>query len=285
MSDQEQNQQTAEQEASAASAEFLAGFDAVRNSDEQHSPESAPVEDAPAQEVEPESKQDAPGDTGKGEPDEPNGESEEPMFFGMTESQVKSLLERSARVDEIENQLRKAHGKIGELNSHLQNLTQKPTQQAPAEAETGDLGEFESDFPEVVAIARKTVMDAIKGLPAQAGASQDPAEIEKAINIAVMDATHDGWRDTVSSQDFALWIATQPEDVQVTFNTTNSAKELGRIIKSFDGWKDQVKDRGNRNKQRLEQALIPSGNTARVAHAPTPHDEFLAGFNSVRNQR
>lgn len=283
MSDQETNQQTAEQD----SADFLAGFDSVRNSDEHRSPEPQAVE-AETNDVDPEAEKDKSPKGAQGEAEKPEGDPEEPMFFGMSESQVKSLLERSARVDEIENQLRKAHGKIGELNSHLQTLSQhKPTPQAPAESELGDLGQWESDFPEVVAIARKTVMDAIKGLPAQAGAPQsvDPVEIDKAINMAVMDATHDGWRDTVGSQDFTLWIATQPEDVQETFNTTNSAKDLGRILKSFDGWKSQAKDRGNRNKQRLEQALIPSGNTARVSHAPTPEDEFLAGFNSVRNQR
>lgn len=276
MDEQELNQQTAEQD----NADFLSGFNAVRGSDEQVSPETKPIEqdaavEQPEASAEPEAKE------------ESKDEAEEPMFFGMSESQIKSLLERSARVDEIENQLRRAHGKIGELNSHLQNLSQpKPTQTAPAEADMGELNQWAEDFPEVAAIARKTVMDAMKDLPAHASTPQgvDETELAKAINIAVMDATHDGWRETVGSQDFTLWIATQPEAVQDTFNTTISAKELGGIIKSFDGWKSRTQDRSSRNKQRLEQALVPTGNSSKVSHAPTPQDEFLAGFNSVRNQ-
>lgn len=118
MDEQELNKQTQEQEQN--SADFLSGFNSVRSPDEE-SPEPKRVEKEAAAEVAPEQpvKEEA---------------KDEPMFFGMTESQIKSLLERSARVDDIENQLRKAHGKIGELNANFQNLStqQKPTQSAPA---------------------------------------------------------------------------------------------------------------------------------------------------------
>ena len=277
MDEQELNQQTAEQD----NADFLSGFNAVRSSDnEQPLPEQKPVEPEPvAEQPETPPKEEA--------KEESKEESDEPTFFGMSESQVKSLLERSARVDEIESQLRKAHGKIGELKSHLQNLSQqKPTQPAPADTASDETEQWAQDFPEIAEIARKAAKDAMKDVQQQASAPAgvDETEIAKAINIAVLDATHDGWRDTVSSQDFTLWIATQPEAVQETFNTTISAKELGGIIKSFDGWKSRTQDRSIRNKQRLEQALVPSGNASKVSHAPTPQDEFLAGFNSVRNQ-
>lgn len=281
MDQQELNVQTAEQD----NADFLSGFNAVRPDDAQALPEPKVVEPEPADDKPEVTSEEPPKEASK---DEAEGQT----FFGMSESQIKSLLERSARVDEIENQLRRAHGKIGELNANLQNLSsqQKPTQNAPAE-QSGDEGtdRWAEDFPEVAAIARKVAAEAVQAqLPTsqgQAAPALDQVEIEKAINIAVMDATNEGWRDTVNSQDFTLWIATQPEDVQETYNTTISAKELGKVLKSFDSWKTSTIDRSNRNKQRLEQALIPTGNASKVSHAPTAHDEFLAGFNSVRNQR
>ena len=107
-------------------------------------------------------------------------------------------------------------------------------------------------------------------------------EIVREANLAIMDANYDGWRDTINTQDFALWIATQPADVQEQFNNTVSAKVLGGVLSSFDNWKNKVADRGNKSKARLEQALIPSGNAAKVSHAPSAHDEFVAGFNAVR---
>ena len=281
MDDQELNERTAEQD----SADFLSGFNAVRPDDapplpEQKAIEPEPTAEKPEQPTEEEAKE------------ESKDESEEPMFFGMSESQIKSLLERSARVDEIENQLRRAHGKIGELNANLQNLSQspKPTQAAPAaQDDDKSTDQWAQDFPEVAAIARKIAAETIQAqmsgqAPVQSQPAVDEAEITKAINLAVMDATHEGWRDTVNSQDFTLWIATQPVDVQETYNTTISAKELGNVIKSFDGWKASTQDRSARNKKRLEDALIPSGSAAKVSHAPSAHDEFLAGFNSVRNQ-
>ena len=281
MTDQELNEQTAEQD----NADFLSGFNAVRPDNAQALPEPKPEEpelsdDKPEQ---PEAKE-------ENQPEQSNDEQEEATYFGMTESQVKSLLERSARVDEIESQLRKAHGKIGELNANLQNLAQqKPTQQAPVDTALADIPEeWTEQFPEVVAIAQKIAAETIsKQLSSQQPAqAQVPDEdgLTRAINLAVMDATHEGWRDTVASQDFTLWIATQPQDVQDTFNTTISAKELGKVIKDFDGWKAKTQDRSSRNKQRLEQAIVPTSSNAKVSHAPTPHDEFLAGFNAVRGR-
>lgn len=285
MDEQELNEQTQEQEQN--SADFLSGFNSARSPDEE-SPEPKRVEKEAAAEVAPEQPaEEAAKDESQGEPDEP-------MFFGMTESQIKSLLERSARVDDIENQLRKAHGKIGELNANFQNLStqQKPTQSAPAtQVEDGELDQLEQDFPELARIAeakaRKIAAEMIGEMTGKAPAqspSMSDADIQAEINMAILDATNEGWREKISSQDFKLWIATQPADVQETFDKTNSAKELGKVIKDFDGWKTSTQDRSIRNKQRLEAAVTPSGSSAKISHAPSAQDEFLAGFNSVRNQ-
>lgn len=285
MDEHELNEQTQEQEQN--SADFLSGFNSVRSPDEE-SPEPKRVEKEVVAEVAPEKPaEEAAKDESQGEPDEP-------MFFGMTESQIKSLLERSARVDDIENQLRKAHGKIGELNANFQNLSNqhKPTQSAPAtQAEDGELDQLEQDFPELARIAeakaRNIAAEMIGEMTGKAPAqspSMSDADIQAEINMAILDATNEGWREKISSQDFKLWIATQPADVQETFDKTNSAKELGKVIKDFDGWKTSTQDRSIRNKQRLEAAVIPSGSSAKISHAPSAQDEFLAGFNSVRNQ-
>lgn len=273
--EQEQIEQSAEQD----NADFLSGFNAVRPDDAQALPEQkqevAP-EETPAQEEE--AKEEA------------KAEADEPTFFGMSESQIKSLLERSAQVDEIKDQLRKAHGKIGELNSTVQNLSsqrQQPTQQAPATSlDEGEMSQWEQDFPELAQLAeakaRKIATEMMSGQVNSQSQSISRDEIVREANLAIMDANYDGWRDTINTQDFALWIATQPADVQEQFNNTVSAKVLGGVLSSFDNWKNKVADRGNKSKARLEQALIPSGNAAKVSHAPSAHDEFVAGFNAVR---
>ena len=273
--EQEQIEQSAEQD----NADFLSGFNAVRPDDAQALPEQkqevAP-EETPAQE--------------EAAKEEAKAEADEPTFFGMSESQIKSLLERSAQVDEIKDQLRKAHGKIGELNSTVQNLSsqrQQPTQQAPATSlDESEMSQWEQDFPELAQLAeakaRKIATEMMSGQVNSQSQSISRDEIVREANLAIMDANYDGWRDTINTQDFALWIAAQPADVQEQFNNTVSAKVLGGVLSSFDNWKNKVADRGNKSKARLEQALIPSGNAAKVSHAPSAHDEFVAGFNAVR---
>ena len=275
--EQEHIEQTSEQN----TADFMAGFNAVRNSD---------AEAPEMQAVEAEKKEDEPVTAEEQTTDATEAAAEEQTFFGMTESQIKSLLERSAKVDSIEDQLRRANGKIGELNGTLQQLAaqRQPTQHAPAPPlEDEELKRWAEDFPEVSAIAearaRQIASEMMQGMQQQAPAF-DKNEMIRETNIAILDATQDGWRETINSQDFALWIATQPADVQEAYATTNSAKVLGGVLNSFNGWKAKTEDRGAKSKARLESALLPSGGTAKVSHAPTANDEFLAGFNAVRSQ-
>lgn len=254
---------------------FEAGFNRISSGEE------APVVEDPTPEATPDEK--TPGD-------EPVAE-DPAKHFGFTEEQIKSLLERSTKVDSIEDQLRKAYGKIGELNSTLQSLveSQKAKPSTPISADDDALSEAEEAFPEFRAIAdarakkiASEIMSEYVGKIPQTAPNITKDEIVREANIAIMDATHEGWRDTLASQDFALWIATQPEDVQDTFSQTVSAKELGKIVKNFDAWKAKTSAAGSKNKQRLEQALTPESASSKVTHAVSDHDAFVAGFNSVR---
>lgn len=272
-----------EQTAEEGMNSFLSGFNEVRPDDAKPLPEPKVVADpvvekvvAPASDESIASPTEAPA--------------EEPLFAGMTESQIKSLLERSARVDDIELQLRKANGKIGELNANLQTLSQhRPTQAAPAEKLAGNGSDaLDEEFPEVVAIARRIAEETLQANKPSAQADQpaaiDRAAIEEEINLAVMDSTQAGWRETIGTQDFKLWIATQTPEVQQTFNTTISAATLTGVIQDFKSWKTTVDSRSTRNKKLLEDSVLPDGNSSKVSHAPSDRDQFLAGFNAVRSQ-
>lgn len=254
--------------------EFEAGFNAVRGSDEQSPEPEKQTTVEPQSEV---AEQPEPTKA-EAEPEE-----EKPVLAGLTESQIKTLLERASRVDEIEKQLRNAHGKIGELNGTLKELktAKQPTQSAPADT-SEDFSDFERDFPEVAKLARKTVDDHLK---AQQPAQQaQPADYQKDIQLALMDTLHDGWREAVQSQDFSLWLATQADDVQQTYHTTESAKVLGSVINGFKDWQKSSQNRSAKSKQRLEAAITPDGNPSRITQAPSADDDFAAGFYSVRQR-
>lgn len=252
-------------------ADFMAGFAAVMDPDssESKAPEAAVQVDPPVQEEPP-----------AAEPEKDSAPEEE-MFLGMSASQIKTLLEKAAKVDQIEEQLRKAHGKIGELNSHLhQSKATPPTQNDAPAVKDEELSQWEKDFPEVAALV-EAKLRRLQPMPAAPEAPQTgltPTDVA----MQVLDVTHDGWRDTIASQDFNLWIATQDEAVQDTFATTANAKAMGKILSDFTAWKTKVADRGAKSKARLEEAIVPTGNGSKVVTAPTEHDQFLAGFNAVR---
>lgn len=255
-------------------AAFVAGFNG-NNSDDHESPEKPAEKES--------SNSDAPEDEG--------GNQDEPLFAGFTESQVKGFFERSAKFDELSQQLQKAHGKIGELNRTLQEIQQrKPTHgNAPAaELEDVDLSEFESTFPEIGPVvdarARKIAQEIMAGYQPQSQSAEDiQGQIDKAVTLKVLDMTHKGWQQEVGSQDFKLWMATQPESAQQAYASTWDASEFVGFLDGFKAWKQSASSRASKSKQRLSAALVPSG-SARVNHAPSDEDAFVAGFHSARPQ-
>ena len=289
--DQEQPQQTKEE----FDAEVESAFNQTLNPGDE--PELKVYEEKP---------QDESISEGEGEQEAKSEEVDtDPVVFGgLRESQVKTLLERAARVDAIEEQLRKAHGKIGELNGSMIELRQ--TRQQPAvkqqqnDNELLDDSFFESlaaDYPELPATIEQKAQRMAQEILEQQGytqqpqeqqyqqpaqsASPDPYEIQKAIGIAVMDATHSGWRETVQSQDFQLWLATQPERARTAYENTVDPSELWGIINGFNSHSAAI-GKTTRNRQRLDAAIVPDARSGKVSHAMTEEEAMIAAFNSGR---
>lgn len=247
---------------------FKAGFDQVTGNGNPaqekpvaEEPKTEQVESAPAQEV-------------KEEP------AEEPGFAGFTASEIKSLLSRAAKVDQLEDGLRKAHGKLGELNGVIQEFRKAPVQ-AQAQQEQTEFSHVEEDYPDIAAYIKAQTGALERRIPEGQPQQQAAATANVDMQAELMDHLHDGWREKISSQDFGLWLATQPEDVIATFNSTQKAKELSGVIGKFDAWANGRETRQTKSKQRLEQALTPNGNAGKPKLAPTEHDAFLAGFKSA----
>lgn len=248
---------------------FQAGFNSV-SGDEPPAQETVAEVVAPTETVEAEQ---AP------EPLEEAGE--QPVFAGFTESELKSLLARAAKVDELEAQVRKAHGKIGELNGTMQEFRKAPTQtpsvKVPAPEEYSHV---ESDYADIAAYVNARV-GAVESRIQEQAPQQQAAEPAPNMQLELMDHLHEGWREKIGSQDFKLWITTQPDDVRETFESTQKAKELSAVIGKFDAWAGGRDTRQTKSKQRLEQALTPTGTPGKPKTAPSAEDAFLEGFKSI----
>lgn len=264
---------------------FLAGFNEVRPSDDFQLPEVEQEEVAEEKEPEAEAKAEEP------EQKEEATEQEAPRIAGFTEVEIRRLLDRAAKVDELEQQVRKANGKIGELNGKLNEFsTKRPEVPAVSPAiDNPELEQWAKDYPELVALAEaraNAIADA--KLNERLGNIQAPdvsaikAEIQRETQLELMDTLHEGWRETVSTQEFNTWLASQDDNTQQLFATTERANDLSRVLKGFESWKKNTVDRSAKSKQRLEAALTPSGAPSKPVHAPTEEDAFLAGFRNIR---
>ena len=224
------------------------------------------------------------------------------VLDGFKRSEVKRLLEQASKVTDLEQQLRKAHGKIGELNTRIQP---KAPAQPAAPAHTAapelpqELKQFEQDFPEFATYAKALLQSqqpaAQAAPPAQeeqtvataanpASAELDPVVIE----LAVMDRMHSGWREKVAGQEFSLWLAAQGQEVQSAFAAADTAQAMAAVIGQFDQWeaaKAAQAQKHAKGKQRLAAAVTPQGNAPQPQAALTEDQAFEMGFNAIMGRR
>lgn len=267
-----------------ASEDALAGVQAGADANPQPDPlqasEVPPSDEAPA-------------------PQEPVAEDDPVVFDGFKRSEMRRFMENAAEVDSLKRQLDKAHGRIGELNRHVQQI---PSQAAPAAAPAHkvpelppNLKQVEEDYPDVAAYVRALVPQfqqqqeappADVQPPVATGAAQavqagpaDPMEVE----LALMDRMHSGWREKIASQEFTLWKATQDAQVQQAFDSAHTADALAAVIGQYDQWanaRGAAADKSAKGQARLKAAALPSGNAPRPQAEPTEQEAFEAAFNS-----
>jgi hypothetical protein len=118
----------------------------------------------------------------------------------------------------------------------------------------------------------------------QEQAGPDPMALE----MAVLDRMHTGWREKISSQEFNLWLNAQGEQVQQEFAEAATADGMGSLLGKYEAWttaRATAADKAAKGQARLKAAVTPSGNAPRPQAAPTEEEEFLAAFQATMGQR
>ena len=318
MDEQQQQEQQAQQQAEARAqeeADFHRAF-AETSGAEPPASTAAPVSAAAEQggkgavtqeasEQQQEEATAAAGTDGQSAQQQPaTAEDDDPVeFAGFKRSELRRLLGNAAEVDTLKRQLDKAHGSIGDLlRKSQQPVPAAPAAPAPAAATElpPQLKQFEQDYPDVAEYARALIglhnqqprqeappaeaqQPVATGEAPQVQAGHDPMALE----LAVMDRMHTGWRDKVDSQDFNLWLAAQGEQVQKEFAEAGTADSLGAVIGKYDQWtaaRTAAADKAAKGQQRLKAAVTPSGNAPRPQTAPTEMDAMEAAFKAVLGQ-
>lgn len=235
-------------------------------------------------------------DSSQGQPEKvtPAAEDEDPVLLdGLKRSELRRLLGNAADVETLKRQIDKAHGHIGELNRRFQQSAQAPAAKAQAQELQEEVKRFEEDFPEVAQYVRAL------GITPQQPQTASPADVQQtayadaqtaqagpdplAIELAVMDRMHKGWREKLGTQEFNLWLGAQGEQVRQAFDTAQTADEMSAVLGNYDQWasaRSAAAEKTAKGQQRLQRAMTPSGNAPRPQEAPTELDAFRAALKS-----
>lgn len=313
---------TTEVETTNEAADFEAGFSAVVGGAKAEEPKVVEKEQPKESEAEVEApKKQAEAAT------ETVDEAEKPGGLPLSafdEEAIKTLLAKSAKVDELEmaltrqaQELRRAYGKIGELNSHLRQLMKAPTKRGIKQAEL-KFARLEEEYPELAQVLKEDLAQVLGAAQEEVEQKEEPQEVkaeesgdgmsqsqdspqipeevlqQREFQLRVeyekklLASRHPDWEQIAQTPDFRIWLASQPPEIQQVAMSSYSADELSAV---FDLYKQarqilEAKARQGVTKQkRLETAVPVSSSSTAAPPVSDELDDFLAGFNAVMKQR
>lgn len=239
---------------------------------------------------------------------EEESEKEERSFAGLKESEIKTLLSKAAKVDEIEARMQKLHdrtaGTIGNLSQALKDLQSRPTAKA-AKIAKDQLKNLSKDFPE---LAERLAED-LSNIELGGAASHlvDPGEIEQMVetklaqiqfkaDVKRLDTAHPDRQQMVASDAYRTWFALQPAEAQDLIRTSRSADFAIDAFNAFKSWRDRPNEPAQKEQEaakaakqrdkRLDDAMTPSGAPADSGKKSLSDEEaFLAGMKKVQKLR
>ena len=260
--------QTTEQVAEEVSASLNAGFAKVRG-------EEPPAADTPAV-VEPVTE-------------EPQ-ETRQPTEIELLQSK-------------FDAEIRKMHGKYGEVVGELKQLKAQPNPVEDAAPipewkavasltaqEFPELGDTISrDLTNILAqrfpnASPEKITELVKEQASQATAGLREEFQQEAAKLRV-EAKHPDWEEAVVSPEYKAWFASKPAEFQQEFGNTWDARLVVQGLNEFKTWRDTTQNARQHKQARLEGAITPTGVPA--AHSSKLPDSagLNAGFSRVRQHK
>ena len=203
-------------------------------------------------------------------PEQPVEQEPEDPWAGLTPAlreKFESLQAKVATVDDLQNRVKTAEGRVGALQSELAKraaVVQKeaPTEEqiAAAEADDADWEQLKEDFPEWAGALDKRIAamsaDLAKNKPDmeafKSEMAADNAKREGLLERRLVAMKHPGFEEKILKQkDFWTWLEKQPREIQQLRNSPKAED----AIAVFDAYTNQQprKRLDDARKKRLEQ--------------------------------
>lgn len=259
------------------SAGFSASFDGASEAPPVEQEESRPEEDAAAPE-----EQEAGAE-----------EAHESTVPGVNEQQLLAMLAKLPKIDEVEQmtaaEIRKLHGKFGEVNRALQELRSSGTQHA--RLNVSNLKRVAENYPELAemlaedlsesgASASQVDVDALVNQRVNERLQADREEMDRKMQVSLLTIQHRDWMKLKDSAEFGVWAQTLPQEEQQQLAETWDATYLGDKFTEFKEWLGKRTQGADQRKERLQRAVAPKGGAPVVKPGVmTEEDGFAAAFS------
>jgi hypothetical protein len=224
----------------------------------------------------------------------------------ITKRQLAELSGTRDLVLTLQGELRKTvdstNGRLGSIQQTLKEVKEQASQGIRPSFE--QMEALEEEFPELAATLKRDLtrifgrgnetqpegQDGDASGAAAPGAAQTTnpldapevqAELRKA-QLAIVDATHAGWRQLPATPEWAAWQNQLPPQAQELLRTAKDAATLNDAIADFKDYQQRqaaAASASNQRGKRLEHAVpATTGSSTGHAHVPNEDEAFEAGF-------
>lgn len=232
-------------------------------------------------------------------------------FAGLTEAEITELREKVPGLEaRLQSEIQKVHGKFGELTRNLKLLQQQPGRKFDAAA-LKRLSDPEKGFPDIAEMLAQDLSDIFgsaavpaeekpKAIESQTQTPDISAQIQTRVDAAVTlvrEATekklltfmHPNWEAKSKTPEFGEFIQSLSEAERKTVMESEDSIVAASAFTRFDEWQkakktqaDGARKNQDKNKERLEKAITPSGDGSPPATTIDDEAALEMGFKSIR---
>lgn len=213
------------------------------------------------------------------------------LIAGMSNDEIKVLLEKARRVDELEDRMTKMHdkafGTLGNLKQTIDELRNRPVGggKPNISKETFKaLSEYFDDESVAEALANDfaNVQFDAGGTP-NVNLDEKLSQIEQKFEIRLLDYAHADWRELYNSSEFAEWKGTLKPEAQEMIDHSWDGAAMAKAFTQFKNWRAKRGEAEQAKQQRLEAGIVPSGSGRSTNSAAD--DAFNQGLKKVVQNR
>lgn len=210
---------------------------------------------------------------------------------GLTPEQLTAMLAKMPKIEEIEQmtsaEIRKIHGKFGELNRALLELQKngQTQQQAKVNFNGASFKRMQAEFPEIAEILAEdfnnfgTADNTQSNEVIESRVAQVREELSKDMQKSLLLIQHKDAPQLLVSDDYKVWKQTLPDEERAKLDDSWDAMYIGEKLTEYKSWYAAKNSGTQERRDRLQRAITPRSTQAALKpQAMTELDGFNMAF-------